>query len=111
MYRVLLATVRNRGNCPCPRCLVPKVDLRKVGQVRDLQNRVSNARHYVGDLICLARDFIYKLGRNVASTAVERLLFSHSWVPTMVSYISNHYFDMPTSCIEFIRGEAGATWI
>ena len=82
--RVLLATVRNRGTCPCPRCLVSKADIHKVGQVRDLRNRLSRARHYVGDAIRLARDFIYKLGQNMAGAAVERLLFDHSWVPTLV---------------------------
>jgi hypothetical protein len=82
--RVLIATVRSRGICPCPRCLVAKVDLHKVGQIRDSQNRLSNARHYMGDVIRRARDFIYKLGLNVAGAAVERLLFAHSWVPTLV---------------------------
>jgi hypothetical protein len=49
--RVLLATVRNKGNCPCPRCLVRKEDIFKLGQVRDIQNHLSHARSYVGDLI------------------------------------------------------------
>lgn len=53
-----------------------------------MQSRLSNARHYVGDIIQLARNFIYKLGRNVASAAVERLLFAHSWVPTLVCLIA-----------------------
>src|SRR6267154_3466186 len=90
--RVLLATVRNNGNCPCPRCLVKKEDISKLGQVRDMQNRLSRARSYVGDLITRARDFIYKLGLNVAGAAVERLLFEHSWAPTTVRYPPIHWF-------------------
>ena len=82
--RVLLATVRNNGNCPCPCCLVKKEDVFKLGQVRDLRNRLSHARSYVGDLIKQGRDFIYRLGYNVAGAAVERLLLEHSWVPTTV---------------------------
>lgn len=79
--------MRNKGNCPCPRCLVLKADIHKIGQVRDLQNRLSKARVYVGDRIRVARDFIYKLGRNINSVFVERVLFEHSWVPTLVSCI------------------------
>ena len=82
--RVLLATVRNKGNWPCPRCLVRKEDIFKLGQVRGIQNRLSRARSYVGDLIKRARDFIYRLGYNVAGAAVERLLLEHSLVPTIV---------------------------
>ena len=82
--RVLLAGVRNNGDCPCPRCLVKKRDIGKIGQALDLRSRVSNARLYVGEKIKDARDFIFKLGYNVGSAAVERLLSEHSWVPTLV---------------------------
>jgi hypothetical protein len=84
--------MRNRGICPCPRCFVSKADIHKVGQIRDLRGRLSNARHYVGDTIRQARNFIYKLGLNVAGAAVERLLFPHSWVPTLVRFAINSPF-------------------
>jgi hypothetical protein len=54
-------------------------------------NRLSCARSYVGDLITRARDFIYKLGLNVAGAAVECLLLEHSWVPTAVRYPPIHW--------------------
>jgi hypothetical protein len=65
---------------------VKKEDISKLGLVRDMQNRLSRARSYVGHLITLARDFIYKKGLNIAGAAVERLLVEHSWVPTAVRY-------------------------
>ena len=90
LFRVLLAGIRNQGDCLCPRCLVNKRDIGKMGQAVDLRSRVSNARLYVGEKIKAARDFIFRLGYNVASAAVERLLSTHSWVPTLVS--SAHAF-------------------
>lgn len=45
--------------------------------------RFSQARSYVGGLVSQARDFIFNLGYNVASAAVERLLSTASWVPTL----------------------------
>jgi hypothetical protein len=71
---------------------VKKEDISKLGQVRDMQNRLSRARSYIGDVITRARDFIYKLGLNVAGAAVERLLLEHSWVPTVVIYPPIHWF-------------------
>jgi hypothetical protein len=82
---VLLAAIRSKGICPCPRCLVPKVSIDQVGYLRDAQRRISNARTYVGDLVIRAREFIYKLGYGVTSAAVERLLHPRSLVPTLVS--------------------------
>jgi hypothetical protein len=69
---------------------VKKEDISKLGQVRDMKNRLSRARSYVGGLITQARDFIYKLGLNVAGAAVERLLAEHSWVPTAVRHPPIH---------------------
>jgi hypothetical protein len=82
--RIRVAAIRDKGHCPCPRCLVRKPDIHKVGQARDLHSRTSKARTYVGDLIRQAREFIYKLGYGVKSAAVERLLQANSWVPTLV---------------------------
>jgi hypothetical protein len=84
--RVLLSNVRNNGDCPCPRCLVAKSDIYKIGQVLDIRNRLSRARSYMGDVIGRARYFIYNLGKNVGSAAVERLLFESLWVPTLVRH-------------------------
>ena len=68
-----------------------KEDIFKLRQVRDIQNRLSRARSYVGDLIKRARDFIYRLGYNVAGAAVECLLLEHSLVPTLAGVL---YVDL-----------------
>jgi hypothetical protein len=76
--------VRDKGLCPCPRCLVRKVDIDKVGQKRDSRDRITKARTYLGDMIRTARRFIYDLGFNIDSAAVEQVLKPQSLVPTLV---------------------------
>ena len=61
-----------------------KRDISKIGQALNLQSCISNAHLYVGEKIKDACDFIFKLGYNVGSATVERLLSEHSWVPTLV---------------------------
>lgn len=63
-----------------------------MGQVLNLQCCVSETHSYIGKKIRDAHDFIFKLGYNVASPAVECLLSLHSWVPMLVSPACN--FDM-----------------
>ena len=83
-----------------------KEDISKLGQVRDVQNRLSRARSYVGDLVTRAREFVYKLGLNVTSAAVERLLYEHSWVPTKVDVLWNRSLvAMLTLCLECLCHE------
>ena len=83
--RVLLATIRDQGSYPCPRCLVPKNKLDQVGLVFDLRSRIDNVRKYLGDLVAEARKAIYKLGIPINGIAVQRLLKDTSSVPTLVS--------------------------
>ena len=83
-----------------------KEDISKLGQVRDVQNRLSRARSYVGDLITRAREFVYKLGLNITGAAVERLLYEHSWVPTKVDAPWNRSLvAMLTLCLECLCHE------
>jgi hypothetical protein len=85
---------------------VKKEDISKLGQVRDMQNCLSCARSYVGDLIMRAEEFVYKLGLNVMGAAVERLLYEHSWVPTKVDVLWNRSLvAMLTLCLECICNE------
>ena len=86
-FRVLLATIRNLGACPCPHCLVPKEKIPELGTIFDDHRRVKTER--VSDElwefnIIAARDSIYKKGKGVKSAAVERILAPESLVPTMV---------------------------
>ncbi|KZP21441.1 hypothetical protein FIBSPDRAFT_740689 [Athelia psychrophila] len=84
--KILLATIRDLGICPCPRCLVKLEDVDKLGYVSDMKNRISSLRTYSLDLVEKARDFIYKLGLPVCSAAVDRLLKGSSWTPTINTF-------------------------
>ncbi len=86
-FRVLLATIRNLGSFPCPRCLIPKETIPEVGtknddRRRERDRRVANDKLFSD--IKLARTWIYNEGLLVKSAAVERLLSPKSLVPTLV---------------------------
>jgi hypothetical protein len=83
-HRVLLATTRNRGDCTCPRCTIPRKEFDKLGQHYDLKARVSQARSYLGDLVERARQCIYKSGYCLTAAGIERMLKPLSLVPTTV---------------------------
>ncbi len=83
--RVLLATIRDKGLCPCPRCLVPKLKLDQTGRKRDSNFRLKYARTYISDLVEVARNAIYKSAAAIAGVVVNRLLKVTSSVPTVVS--------------------------
>ncbi|EGN99947.1 hypothetical protein SERLA73DRAFT_53415, partial [Serpula lacrymans var. lacrymans S7.3] len=97
--KVLIATTRDMGQCPCPRCLVLKSEIPKMGQVRDLQAQITKARRYTADKIKTAREFIYRLGYSVTSSAVEGNSFADrlnntSNVFTMLVVDIMHEFEL-----------------
>ena len=83
--RVLLATIRDKGLCPCPRCLVPKSKLYQMGTKHDIKFRLKNVRSYLFDYVQAARNVIYKSAAAITGTVVNRLLKAMSSVPTIVS--------------------------
>jgi hypothetical protein len=86
--RVLIATVRDMGACPCPRCLVRKPDLYLLGTYQDQQLRHDHARHdddAFRRAIRHARNLIYNKGYVVNSNSYEfETLNKMSLVPTEV---------------------------
>jgi hypothetical protein len=85
--RILIASIRNLGLCPCPRCLIPLNRVHNLGMTRDMSQRKTLAR--VDDIhrrskIAAARRVIYEKNYQVNSTAVENLLRGESWVPSAV---------------------------
>ena len=82
--RVLLATIRDKGHCPCPRCLVPKLIFHRTGFVRNFVARLSRARTYFVEKVTAARQAVYVLGRPLKGITVETILKSESLVPTLV---------------------------
>lgn len=89
-FRTLLATIRDQGRCPCPRCLIPMSRVHNLGMPRDMQQRETLAR--VDDdtrrgKVCEARDIIYKQKYAVDNENVEAILQGESLVPTSVHTI------------------------
>ncbi|KDQ51293.1 hypothetical protein JAAARDRAFT_199318 [Jaapia argillacea MUCL 33604] len=83
--KVLIATIRDMGGCPCPRCLVTIENLGLLGHKEDRDCRVDKARIDNDDRrnkIIAARKIIYQDGYVVNSEKVEDLLKSESLVPT-----------------------------
>lgn len=88
-FRVLLASTRNRGSCPCPRCLIPIDRIQNLGMPHDRQQRLALQR--VDDerrqfLIANARRLIYEKNYAVDSKSLNKLLAEESLVPTSVSF-------------------------
>jgi hypothetical protein len=86
LNRVLIATVRHLGGCPCPRCLIPKDRIHNMGRPQDRTQCVTLARDDVNrrSLVSEARKLIYEKDLGVGSTRVEHMLKPQSWVPTLV---------------------------
>ena len=82
-----MATIRDNGLCPCPRCLTPKTHLDWMGWIPDFNFRNSNVREYLLEKVQAARDLVYRLGHSVAGTRVNGLLKLTSSVPTLVGAV------------------------
>ncbi|KAJ3752589.1 hypothetical protein EV360DRAFT_97363 [Lentinula raphanica] len=85
--KVLLATIRDLGNCPCPQCLCPKASLDQMGTRRDLALRKNTARTFLIGRVKKARDYIYRKGYGIRSARIEELLKATSSVPTMNAFV------------------------
>ncbi|KAK7682685.1 hypothetical protein QCA50_014068 [Cerrena zonata] len=87
--KALLATIRNLGKTPCPRCTMTKERIKELGTAHDIARCVNLARHDNHPLratIKRARAAIYERGKGVKSTAVEDLLGENSYVPTINAF-------------------------
>ncbi|KAF9464233.1 hypothetical protein BDZ94DRAFT_1216685 [Collybia nuda] len=84
--KVIIATVRNRGICPCPRCCIPMKDCDKIGWISDIKGRLGRGRTYMADLVSNGRDRIYRLGHGISSKGVEGVLKPFSLLPTVNAF-------------------------
>ncbi|KAJ3874470.1 hypothetical protein F5051DRAFT_443301 [Lentinula edodes] len=87
--KVLLATIRDKGLCPCPRCLIRKDSFDRMGLVRDMQMRTRNIRTYFVNKVNRARHFIYSMGHPINGVHVENLLKDSSSVPTENAFMEH----------------------
>ncbi|KAJ6556218.1 hypothetical protein B0H19DRAFT_1152200, partial [Mycena capillaripes] len=82
--KVLLATIKYFGGCPCPRCFIDKSKIPEMGSKRDMKRREKireDSPRYQSTIACV-RGWIFEKGRLVAGAAVNRVLKPFSWVPT-----------------------------
>ncbi|KIK35492.1 hypothetical protein CY34DRAFT_16981 [Suillus luteus UH-Slu-Lm8-n1] len=84
--KVLLATIKDMGSCPCPRCFTPKASFDLLGLFRDMQDRVNDIRTYCLASVSKAREFIYREGNTVDGSKVQAALGEGSWVPTVNTF-------------------------
>ena len=85
--RILLASIRNLGLCPCPRCLIPLSRAHCFGMARDTAQRTAMARidnKTRQNNVYAARRLIYEKQYRVNAAAIEDLLKKESIVPTAV---------------------------
>ncbi|KAF9032192.1 hypothetical protein BJ165DRAFT_1358012 [Panaeolus papilionaceus] len=85
--KVLLATIRDKGMCPCPRCLVPMQSLDQLGTPVDQATRSESQRVYRTKEVKNARALIYKQGKAVNGANVEAILKPFSGVPTVNAFV------------------------
>ena len=85
--RVLLATIRSLGKCPCPRCFVEKAQIPRLGQEVDkrLRERERVDDHPRRKNVELTRTWIFERGYRLNSVHVDRVLGPKSYIPTRVS--------------------------
>ncbi|KIJ07066.1 hypothetical protein PAXINDRAFT_90974, partial [Paxillus involutus ATCC 200175] len=97
--KVLLACLKFLGRCPCPRCLVEKDRIDRLGSKSDRHQRNHGIRvdnQQRRNWIEIARQKIFNFGRSVISKAVENLLGARSLVPTRNAFsdkLSQFGFD------------------
>ncbi|PSS06869.1 hypothetical protein PHLCEN_2v3527 [Hermanssonia centrifuga] len=85
--KILLATIRYLATCPCPRCLIPKVDISAIGTKLDSKRRQKMARTDDNGrrrIVNLTRTWIFERGLSITSKYVNDVLGPRSWVPTRV---------------------------
>ncbi|KAI0055388.1 hypothetical protein BV25DRAFT_1815655 [Artomyces pyxidatus] len=87
--KILLASIRNLGSCPCPRCLVSLSQVYRMGTQADMIERRTKAR--VDDSqrrrkVEEARKLIYQRNLQVSSDAVEAWLSEESLVPNQNAF-------------------------
>ncbi|RDX47354.1 hypothetical protein OH76DRAFT_1526067 [Lentinus brumalis] len=83
--KMLLATLRDKGRCPCPRCLTCFSDISDLGTAADRDARQAKTRPPAPErepIVASARELIYVDNYVVNSEHVENLLAGQSLVPS-----------------------------
>ncbi|KZS86652.1 hypothetical protein SISNIDRAFT_476451 [Sistotremastrum niveocremeum HHB9708] len=98
--KVLIATIRDLGLCPCPRCTVKKADIGQLGTDADAKKRHEDTRRndaQYRNRVKASRREVYDRGKAVNSAAVDAFLKEFSEVPTNNAFLQRlgpHGFDV-----------------
>ncbi|KAF8833415.1 hypothetical protein BDN67DRAFT_992844 [Paxillus ammoniavirescens] len=112
--KVLIATIRDMGRCPCPHCLVPKHLINHIGLLSNARLRVSRMRQFALHKVQQVREYILQEARAVDGSFVEHLLSGESWVPTVnvfaskLSHLGLDPFRMLV--VDFLHECESGTW-
>ncbi|EGO02468.1 hypothetical protein SERLA73DRAFT_33721, partial [Serpula lacrymans var. lacrymans S7.3] len=82
--KILIASIKNLGNCPCPRCLTPMTLVPNIGQDAIVNICIDNADQQ--KKVAVAHDLIYKKKYAVNSNKVNGFLMAKSLVPTLNAF-------------------------
>ncbi|KAJ7067227.1 hypothetical protein C8F01DRAFT_1365364 [Mycena amicta] len=87
--KVLLATTRSLGKCPCLKCTIPSEQFHELGTVNDDNRRAKKARVVTKkhqSMVDRARYLIYRAKKAIKGPVVKHLLQPESWVPTKSAF-------------------------
>ncbi|KZT36764.1 hypothetical protein SISSUDRAFT_988644 [Sistotremastrum suecicum HHB10207 ss-3] len=82
--KCLLATIRENGRCPCPRCFIKKSEIRNLGTKRDQRMRLQRRRKdnsWRRVMIESVRRNLYIFGKAIAGQFVNKRLDEFSMTP------------------------------
>jgi len=112
--RILLACMKFLGRCPCPRCLITKDRIYRLGTKAD--QWICSKMAHVDDehrwwSINNVRKAIFEAGCSIVSKVVENIIGPKSLVPTRVHSIPAHTTVCPdflASRMPFLRSSASS---
>ncbi|KAJ3576110.1 hypothetical protein NP233_g670 [Leucocoprinus birnbaumii] len=96
--KIILATIRFLGGCPCPRCMIKKNMICGLGTAADQEARNNARTDSIArqGLVEQARKLVFRSGKSVASGPVEKILKPHSMTLTRNAFsirLFEHGFD------------------
>ncbi|EJD50310.1 hypothetical protein AURDEDRAFT_58600 [Auricularia subglabra TFB-10046 SS5] len=100
--KCLIASIKDLGTCPCPRCLVKKDDIPRAGQRYDMQRRVTSARtdnDRRRGRVESAQNMILEHGITVDSTSLDPFLKEQSLTPNRNAFSDR----LRTQLFDFFR--------
>ena len=86
-YRMLMTCLKYLSSCPCPRCLLLRTKISRIGSKSDMRDRLklvrvdSDTRRNTVDL---ARKLLFEKGVNITSTRIKDILEKGSLTLTRV---------------------------